>query len=135
MRMGFVDAVANGLLNYSRFRGRATPRELGFWLLAVVGASLFNILFDALVAGPLLGFAPFAAEAGRPLTLLGSLALLTPTLAVAARRLHDAGRSARWLALVAVPVLGWVALGWMLSRPSQSGANRYGDSVEGLYRT
>jgi uncharacterized membrane protein YhaH (DUF805 family) len=133
--MGFQDAVVNGLLSYWRFQGRATRRELGFWLLAVVGGLLAALLLDAAVLGPAMGFAPFAPEAGRPLTVLTGLGAMAPTLAVAGRRLHDAGRSSRWLWLLAAPVLGWLALGWMLTRPGAEGVNRWGEPVVGLYRT
>lgn len=133
--MSFRDAIVNVLLNYGRFRGRATPRELACWLLAVIGATAVHLGLDGAVSAPLLGFAPFAPEAGRPLTVIGSLALLTPTLAVSARRLHDASRSAGWLWLLLVPGPGWLALGWMLTRPGRVGDNRYGPDVAGLYRT
>ena len=133
--MGFQDAVMNGLLSYGRFRGRATRRELGFWLLALVGGLLAALLLDAVAVGTAMGFAPFAPEAGRPLTVLTAAGAVSPTLSGAGRRLHDAGRTARWLWLLAVPVLGWLALGWMLNRPGAAGVNRWGEPVVGLYRT
>lgn len=133
--MDFTDAVANGFVNFVRFRGRATLRELGFWLLAAAGALVGSVLIDVALVAPAMGFAPFAAEAGRPLTVLVSLVLLAPTLAVMGRRLHDTGRSARWLWLLVVPVVGLLALVWMLTRPGQGDVNRWGEPVVGLYRT
>ena len=129
------DAVINVLINFGRFSGRATPCELGGWLLAVTGATVLQLLFDAVVSAPLLGFEPFAAGAGRPLTVIGSLLLLIPTLATMSRRLHDTSRPAAWLLLLLVPILGWAVLGWMLSRPSLPRDNRYGSDVIGLLRT
>lgn len=133
--MNFWDAVRNGIANYDRFRGRATRRELGLWSLAALAASALAALADGAISAPLLGFPPFSARAGHPLTVLIVLALVTPTLAVGARRLHDTGRRAAWLWLLLAPVIGWAALGWMLARPSTQGANRHGENVAGLYRT
>ena len=50
--------------------------------------------------------------------------LLLPSLAVEVRRLHDTGRSAWWLLILLVPVVGAVALivFWVLE--GQRGDNR-----------
>jgi uncharacterized membrane protein YhaH (DUF805 family) len=56
---------------------------------------------------------------------LALLVLITYT--VAAKRLHDRGRSGWWQVMVFVPVIGW---GWLAVElfilPGSPGANRYG---------
>jgi uncharacterized membrane protein YhaH (DUF805 family) len=75
--------------------------------LLLAGRTMDLLIFDALP-----GIAPlfFAAVVG-----LG-LILTLPALCI--RRLHDAGTSG-WLILLAlVPVIGWLALGWMMLQPT-----------------
>ena len=52
------------------------------------------------------------------LASLYSLAVLLPSVGLAARRLHDTGRSAWWLLAGLVPVLGWIYLIFLYCQPS-----------------
>ncbi len=133
--MTFRDAILNVLENYSHFRGRASRAEFGWWVLLAACALAVLFLVDQTVAAPLMGFRPFDRNAGHPLLVLGVLVVLTPTLAVATRRLHDAERSGAWLWAALVPALGWAWLAWLLSRPTSMRDNRYGSNVIGLSRT
>ena len=64
---------------------------------------------------------------GRPLGLVAALATTLFLVSTWGRRLHDRGRSALWLLLAALPVLGALFLlvecGFMRSRPN---AERFG---------
>ena len=60
-----------------------------------------------------------------PIQGLLHLALLLPTLAVGARRLHDTGRSGWWLLIGLIPVVGWIILIVFFVQDSQP-ANKYG---------
>jgi hypothetical protein len=60
---------------------------------------------------------------------LVSLALLLPSLAVAVRRLHDAGRTGWWLLLGLIPIIGWIVLLVFYVQDSQ-GPNAYGPSLK-----
>ena len=57
------------------------------------------------------------------LFLLGSV---LPQIAVAARRLHDTGRSGFWIFIGLVPLVGSIVLIIFYVLPSQPGANKYG---------
>ena len=116
--MTFGGAVRTVLANYADFSGRASRAEYWYWILAVLVVSVALALVDGAVIAPMLGFEPFAPEAGRPLGLLFSLAVLVPSLAVAVRRLHDIGRSGWWLLIQLVPIVGVLLLLWWLTRPS-----------------
>ncbi len=89
-------------LKYADFSGRA--RRLEYWLfqllqlmvyLGVLGIAIGSLATHSL--GGSLGILAFAA--------LFALGCLLPNMAVAARRLHDGGRSAWWLMLYAPAAL------------------------------
>lgn len=49
------------------------------------------------------------------------------SLAVAARRLHDTDRSAWWLLLGLIPIIGTLVLIYFMVCNGQQGPNRFGD--------
>ncbi len=113
--MGFAAAIRSCLAKYADFRGRACRAE--YWWFT---------LFDFLI-----GSAAAVIDANADQTLLApllNLALLLPGLAVAARRLHDVGRSGWWLLLGLIPLIGWLVLLIWTIRRGDSTPNRYGDS-------
>lgn len=103
--------------NYADFGGRARRKE--YW---------FFILFNALIY---FGFAFVDASVfdGAPLlTLLYCLAAFVPSLSVTFRRLHDTGRSAWWILIGCVPVIGGIWFFVLLCLDSEGGANQYGSN-------
>jgi uncharacterized membrane protein YhaH (DUF805 family) len=74
----------------------------------------------------MMGFESFAPESGQPLSMVASLALLLPNLAVAARRLHDTDRSGWWLLLSLIPIIGTLVLLYFLVLRGTEGSNRFG---------
>ena len=111
-------AVRTVLLKYATFSGRASRAEFWWWVLAVFLIGIVTQIIDAAIIGPMLGFEDGDASAGQPLSLLFSLAVLLPALAVAARRLHDIGRSGWWLLLGLFPIIGFLVLIWFYTKPS-----------------
>jgi uncharacterized membrane protein YhaH (DUF805 family) len=107
--------MAKGLLDWTRWHGRLRRRDLVARLL--VATAVFVVLFVFLdrIAG-----------------YDSTLALYPPYFVVLfsmfARRLHDQGRSAWWLVVTIIPLLGPLILAWrlLLARGSD-GANQYGD--------
>jgi uncharacterized membrane protein YhaH (DUF805 family) len=59
------------------------------------------------------------------LSLIYGLAALIPGLAVTVRRLHDSGKSAWWLLIALVPIIG-LAIIVLLVLDSEPAANKYG---------
>ena len=90
--MTFGESISTCFKKYVTFDGCASRSE--FWWFA-----LFTFLVS-IVAG-------FVSQA---LSSLFSLAVLLPSLAVGARRLHDTDRSGWFLLLWLVPVVGWIIL-------------------------
>jgi uncharacterized membrane protein YhaH (DUF805 family) len=94
--MSPIAAVTNGFKNYVNFKGRATRSEYWWWVLFVI---LLQIVTSSITD---------------QLANVASLVVFLPGLAVLARRLHDTGRSAWWMAspiaLVTVAIIAVVAL-------------------------
>jgi len=90
--------------NYATFSGRAKRKEFWGFVLILIIASAALSLADAS-----LGWAGQVGPVG-PLASLFALVSIIPLLAVGVRRLHDAGRSAFYMLLVIVPVIGWILL-------------------------
>ena len=106
--MDFVTAVKTCFNNYVKFEGRASrPEFWWFMLFCLVGGMVAGIF-------------------GRTLNGLFNLVVLLPSLAVGARRLHDINKSAWFLLLWLVPVVGWVILIWWACQPGTDGPNTYG---------
>src|SRR3546814_18554062 len=74
-------------------------------------------MLDAIVAP--------AADAG-PVSVIVALALLLPSLAAAARRMHDTDRSGWWILIAIVPLIGWIVFIVFAARDGPSGPNRFG---------
>jgi len=90
--MTFGESISVCFKKYVGFDGRAARSE--FWWFA---------LFTFLVSLAL-------GIVSQSLSSLFSLAVLLPSLAVGSRRLHDTDRSAWFLLLWLVPVIGWIIL-------------------------
>ena len=125
--MNMMTAVKTALTKYATFNGRATRPEYWWWILAMI--ILFTVLglIDGAVIAPLLGFEAFDPEAGQPVSFIASLGLLLPNLAVSARRLHDTDRSAWWLLLGLIPLIGTLVLLFFYVQRGTDGPNRFGE--------
>ena len=124
--MTFTEAVRSVLSKYATFSGRAPRSEYWWWVLFYFLLILAVGIIDGAVIAPMLGFEAFSEDGGQPLTLLVSLAVLLPGLAVGARRLHDIDRTAWWLLLWLVPVIGFIVLIYWFIQRGTDGPNRFG---------
>lgn len=87
--MNPIQSISSVFRNYANFSGRAQRSE--FWWF-----TLFSFIVQALLnLAPVVGW-------------IFSLAVLLPSLAVTARRLHDTGRSAWWLMIYPVLIVVWI---------------------------
>jgi uncharacterized membrane protein YhaH (DUF805 family) len=113
--MSFTDAIATCFSKYATFTGRATRAE--YWWFY-----LFNILLNwgASITGALV-----FGEGGDALSLLPTVALILPGIAVAVRRLHDTGRSG-WNQLWALTIIGIIPLIIWFATEGDQGENAYG---------
>lgn len=106
--MEIQEAFVTGIKKYAVFSGRASRSEYWWFILCevliIVGASAISSTLGSLTG----------------------LVLLLPVLAAGARRLHDIGRSAWWMLIGFIPVIGTLLLIYWAVQPSQSGANEFG---------
>ena len=102
------------LKKYAVFSGRSGRKEYWMFVLVNILISIVINVVEGIAGGP--GF----------LGGLYSLAVLLPSLGVGIRRLHDTGRSAWWLLIGLIPILGAIALIVFLATGSEPGENRYG---------
>lgn len=120
--MDFQTAVRTCFQKYADFSGRARRAELWWFALFTFGVSLVLGLVD----GALFGMGRGMGGGFQPLGTLFSLAVLLPSLAVGARRLHDIGRSGWWLLIGLIPIIGVLVLIWWYIQPGEAGPNQYG---------
>lgn len=106
----FLDPIKN---HYFDFKGRATRKE--YWMFALFYLVIYILLS---IVDYMIGM--------QILTFLFSLALLVPHIALAARRLHDTGKSGWWQVIVLVPFVGWVIAIVLLALKGHDTDNKYG---------
>ncbi len=100
--MNLQESVKVCLSKYADFEGRATRPE--YW---------WFFLFILLVGAATSHLSPV-------LSSLFYLAMLLPSLAAGARRLHDTNRSGWWQLIGLVPFVGFIVLIYMMAQPSKS---------------
>jgi uncharacterized membrane protein YhaH (DUF805 family) len=116
-RLTLGGATVRCLQRYAVSSGRASRPE--FWWFALVQFLAWSV--PLVLGGAILGLPGAGAVA-----TLAYLGLFIPGVAVAARRLHDTGRSAWWLLLPLIPFLGTITLVTFLTERGSDGVNRYG---------
>lgn len=102
------------LSQYATLNGRAGRQE--FWTYHLIN---FLIMIAILIIETVIGSGGF-------LSVIYSLAVVIPGLAVTVRRLHDTKRSGWWLLITIVPVVGFLVIIYFLISPGTVGNNRYG---------
>ena len=111
---------AKVLRQYADFNGRARRTE--YWMFTLV----------SVIVGLVLGLVDEVVFVGPGLSTTGwlhtvySVAVIIPTLAVGARRLHDTGRSGWWLLIGVIPLIGAIVLIVFFALEGQRSSNAYG---------
>ncbi len=123
--MGFGDAIRAVLSKYATFFGRALRSEYWWWTLFVILMQIATSIIDAVIFG-------VGEGSLQVLTLLVSLALFLPGLAVTVRRLHDTGHSGWWILIILIPLIGWVVLIYWMIKKGEEGTNKYGGPASAL---
>lgn len=101
------------LKQYADFTGRATRTEYWMFILFYLIFYIAAAVVDTMVLGTMV------------LTSIFALALLVPSIAIAARRLHDTGRTGWWQLIMLVPLIGTIVLLIFLILDSDD-TNQYG---------
>jgi uncharacterized membrane protein YhaH (DUF805 family) len=101
------------LKKYAEFQGRAQRQDYWMFFLINFLISLGLGVIDAIIGTGVLG-------------VLYAFAVLLPSMAVGARRLHDTGRTGWWLLIGLVPLVGLIILIIFFVQDSDPGDNNYG---------
>ncbi|KPQ31861.1 MAG: putative membrane protein [Phormidesmis priestleyi Ana] len=108
---------------YVDFEGRASRSEFWYFVLFnFIAAFVINII--GAILSNVIGVAAY-------LGALYSLATLVPNIAVAARRLHDTGRSGWWQLIGFIPLVGAIVLLIFFIQDSSFERNQYGPNPKG----
>jgi len=119
--MKIMDWYITVLQKYAQFSGRARRKEYWYFILINTLISIALTFVDGLTG-------TLDVETGvGVLSGIYSLAVLIPSFSVGFRRLHDTGRSAWWLLLFFIPIIGWIVILIFLVQDSQED-NQYGPS-------
>ena len=118
----FTDVIKK----YAVFSGRARRKEL--WMYALF---YFIVAICLAIVDRLLGLE--VANGSGILSSIYWLALLVPSLAVQARRLHDTGRSPLWL-LLWLTCIGVIVLSVFWAQEGNPGDNQYGPDPKAAER-
>ena len=107
------------LRKYTVFEGRARRKE--YWIFALISALI--LIFLSLI-DEMTGWKVWEDEG--VLSLVYSIAVFVPTLAVVVRRLHDTDRSGWWILIALIPLVGAIVLLVFLILKGNEGDNRFG---------
>ncbi len=127
--IGIVSALTGFFVNALNFRGRATRGEFWWVQLAlfltyiVAGSADMQTLMSAQLAMEQGDFTHMAYLA----TFWIALLTLIPALSLCVRRLHDTGRSAFWMLVSMVPLIGGLILFIFYLGRSEPVTNKWGD--------
>jgi len=94
--------------NYTNFSDRTTRR--GYWM------SYLFLIITSMVVGFIGGL--MGTTVGMVITVIFSLAIVIPSLAIQVRRLRDAGKRWTWIFINFVPLIGWIWYLILLCTPS-----------------
>lgn len=110
--MNFQDAVKLCFQKYADFNGRAKlPEFWWFFLFCFLVSLALNVVSSSV-------------------SWVFSIATIIPSLAVGSRRLHDTNKSGWFQLIWIVPILGWIAMIYLLVQPSDAGDNQFGAPPE-----
>jgi uncharacterized membrane protein YhaH (DUF805 family) len=104
--MTFGESIKSCFSKYATFSGRAPRSEYWWW-------TLFALLVSLALS-----------KIGDTFSGVFSVAIFLPSIAVAARRLHDIGRSGWWQLVALIPVVGWIVMLYWLVQPPKT-PNRF----------
>ncbi|PPC94807.1 MAG: hypothetical protein CTY33_02650 [Methylotenera sp.] len=109
--MTFQEAIKLCFQKYADFSGRAKRPEFWWFALFTFLASMILGVVSSMLSG------------------LFSLAVIVPSLAVGARRLHDIGRSGWWQLIWLVPVIGWIIMIYWFVQESNPTTNAFDETI------
>jgi uncharacterized membrane protein YhaH (DUF805 family) len=106
--VNFIDAIKLGFKNWLNFSGRATRAEYWWFYLFVLIVGIVTINIEPIIGS------------------IFYLIILVPHLSLSFRRLHDINKTAWWLLIGLIPLVGALVLIYFLATKGTEGPNKFG---------
>tara|TARA_B110000261_G_C12794952_1_gene241899 strand:- start:63 stop:434 length:372 start_codon:yes stop_codon:yes gene_type:complete len=103
--VNFQTSIKTCFNKYAVFSGRASRSEYWFFVLFGILGGIISAIIDTMILG-------YSAEVNGPINLIFSVALILPSISVAARRLHDLNKSGWWQLLWFTIIGGVLIIIW-----------------------
>ncbi len=110
----YLDVIKN---KYADFNGRARRAEYWHFILFNTLVMIGFFIIDMLI---------FGSNQFAVLYLMYYLFSIIPTIAVTFRRIHDIDKSAWWLLIILIPIIGQIILFIFTVLKGTDGTNRFG---------
>ena len=117
--MSFQESIAKCMGNYRTFEGRASRSEFWWFYLFCILIQWFAQIVFTITSGPEIGIA---------FSMIVSLILVIPIMAVSARRLHDTDKSG-WRYLWCITIIGAIPVVIWWASEGSTESNEYGEPI------
>ena len=120
--MNFQNSIKTCFNKFAVFSGRASRSEFWFFVLFGFLGGIIAIIIDVMILG-------YPYEENGPINLIFSVALIIPSIAVAARRLHDINKSG-WWQLLWITIIGGILLIIWHATEGENKKNKFGPPIK-----
>ena len=120
--MNFQTSIKTCFNKYAVFSGRASRSEYWFFVLFGLLGGIISVIIDTMILG-------YSAEVNGPINLIFSVALILPSISVAARRLHDLDKSGWWQLLWFTIIGGILIIIWHATE-GENKKNKFGPPIK-----
>ena len=120
--MNFQSSIKTCFNKFAVFSGRASRSEFWFFVLFGFLGGIIAIIIDVMIIG-------YPYEENGPINLIFSVAIIIPSIAVAARRLHDINKSG-WWQLLWITIIGGILLIIWHATEGENKKNKFGPPIK-----
>ena len=120
--MNFQTSIKTCFNKFAVFSGRASRSEFWFFVLFGFLGGIIAIIIDVMILG-------YPYEENWPINLIFSVAIIIPSIAVAARRLHDINKSG-WWQLLWITIIGGILLIIWHATEGENKKNKFGPPIK-----
>ena len=120
--MNFQTSIKTCFSKFAVFSGRASRSEFWFFVLFGFLGGIITVIIDVMILG-------YPYEENGPINLIFSVALTIPSIAVAARRLHDINKSG-WWQLLWITIIGGILLIIWHATEGENKKNKFGSPIK-----
>ena len=120
--MNFQTSIKTCFNKFAVFSGRASRSEFWFFVLFGILGGIITSIIDVMILG-------YPFEENGPINLIFSVALIIPSISVAARRLHDINKSG-WWQLLWITIIGGILLIIWHATEGKNKKNKFGSPIK-----